>query len=228
MLSSTQKAQFETQGFLVLKRFKSAGQIEDLRQRANELVEAFDPESTRSVFTTNDQVRLIDRYFLDSANQIRCFFEEAAFTVDGRLGQSKHLSINKIGHAMHDLDPVFDRFSRGPELAAVAADLGLIAPQLWQSMYIFKQPGIGGEVGWHQDATFFHSDPISVTTFWFALEDATEENGCLWVQPGGHRGPLRERFERVGDQISMRKLDATTWPDQSTELPLPVADGTLV
>ena len=228
MLSSTQKAQFETQGFLVLKRFKSAGQIEDLRQRANELVEAFDPESTRSVFTTNDQVRLIDRYFLDSANQIRCFFEEAAFTVDGRLGQSKHLSINKIGHAMHDLDPVFDRFSRGPELAAVAADLGLIAPQLWQSMYIFKQPGIGGEVGWHQDATFFHSDPISVTTFWFALEDATEENGCLWVQPGGHRGPLRERFERVGDQISMRKLDATPWPDQSTALPLPVAAGTLV
>ena len=47
---------------------------------------------------------------------------------------------------MHDLDPVFAAFSRGPALAELAADLGLVQPQLWQSMYIFKQPGIGGEV----------------------------------------------------------------------------------
>ena len=83
-------------------------------------------------------------------------------------------------------------------------------------MYIFKQPGIGGEVRWHQDATFFDSTPISVTTFWFALEDATVENGCLWAEPGGHRGPLRERFLRDGDRITMEKLDATPWPDNST------------
>ena len=34
-----------------------------------------------------------------------------------------------------------------------------------------------------------------------ALEDATRDNGCLWVQPGGHRGPLRERFVREGDAV---------------------------
>jgi phytanoyl-CoA hydroxylase len=54
-------------------------------------------------------------------------------------------------------------------------------------MYIFKQPGIGGEVGCHQDATFLYTDPITVTGFWFAIEDATLENGCLWAAPGGHR-----------------------------------------
>jgi phytanoyl-CoA hydroxylase len=68
-------------------------------------------------------------------------------------------------------------------------------------MVIFKQPGIGGEVRWHQDASFFVTTPITVTTFWFALEDATLDNGCLWVQPGGHRGPLRERFVREGDEL---------------------------
>ena len=47
---------------------------------------------------------------------------------------------------MHDLDPAFQAFSRTPELAAVATDLGFGDPQLLQSMYIFKQPGIGGEV----------------------------------------------------------------------------------
>ena len=122
----------------------------------------------------------------------------------------------------------FAAFSHGPRLAAVARSVGLDDPLVLQSMYIFKQPGIGGEVRWHQDATFFDSTPISVTTFWFALEDATIENGCLWVEPGGHRGPLRERFLRDGDHITMEKLDATPWPDNSTAVPIEAAAGTLV
>jgi phytanoyl-CoA hydroxylase len=97
-----------------------------------------------------------------------------------------------------------------------------------QTIYIFKQPGIGGEVRWHQDATFFDSTPISVTTFWFALEDATVDNGCLWVEPGGHRGPLRERFVRIGDKTGMEKLDSTPWPDDSTAVPLEAKAGSLV
>ncbi len=84
--------------------------------------------------------------------------------------------------------------------------------QLWQSMFIFKQPGIGGEVHWHQDATFLHSEPMTVTGFWIALEDATVDNGCLWVAPGGHRGPLRKRFVRHGDAVRLVALDDTPWP----------------
>jgi hypothetical protein len=52
-------------------------------------------------------VRWQDNYFLDSASQINFFFEEKAFDESGKLQQAKELSINKIGHAMHDLDPVF-------------------------------------------------------------------------------------------------------------------------
>ena len=69
------------------------------------------------------------------------------------------LALNKIGHALHDLDPVFDRISRQPRLAALARALGLAQPLLLQSMYLFKQPQIGGEVGWHQDATYLHTRP---------------------------------------------------------------------
>jgi hypothetical protein len=54
---------------------------------------------------------------------------------------------------------VFRRLLARPELAELAADLGLRQPQVWQSMLIFKQPHIGGEVGWHQDASFFVTDP---------------------------------------------------------------------
>ena len=123
---------------------------------------------------------------------------------------------------------VFERFSRGPELAALAADLGLAEPLLWQSMLIFKQPAIGGEVRWHQDATFFVTEPVSVTTFWFALEDAALDNGCLWVEPGGHRGPLRERFVHADGRLQMQPLASTPWPRMEQAVPLPVQAGTLV
>jgi len=225
---ASRSAQFQQQGYLVIPGFKSATEIAGVRQRAAEIIDAFDPDLHRTVFTTNEQERQVDAYFMGSADTIRCFLEEEALDAQGHLRQDKALSINKIGHAMHDLDPVFDRFSRGPALAEVARDAGLADPLLWQSMYIFKQPGIGGEVRWHQDATFFETAPQTVTTFWFALEDADLRNGCLWVEPGGHRGPLRERFvvQRAGAVIE--KLDETPWPDQATAVPLEVAAGTLV
>jgi len=227
MLTPQQKHHYDQEGYLVLEDFKTPSEMAAIRARAGAIVAAFDP-ATRSIFTTREQAMAPDRYFLDSADQVCCFFEEDAFDEQGQLRQAKALSINKIGHALHDRDPVFDGFSRGAKLAELAADLGLAQPLLWQSMYIFKQPGIGGEVGWHQDATFLHTDPISVTTFWFALEDATLENGCLWVQPGGHRGPLRELFVREGDYVSKQTLDSTPWPTAEQARALPVRAGSLV
>ncbi len=224
---------YADQGFLVLPDFKSASDIAALRERALQIVDAFDPGEQRPVFTTEEQQRHVDDYFLDSGNQVRCFFEEEAFDAEGRLRVDKALAINKIGHAMHDLDPVFSAFSKGEALRGVAAELGLAQPRVWQSMFIFKQPGIGGEVRWHQDASFFESDPVTVTTFWFALEDATLANGCLWTEPGGHRGPrgvLRERFVREGRKAWMESVDATPWPaaDSKQAIPLEVAAGSLV
>lgn len=228
MLNQEQLDRYQQDGYIVIPDFKSPEQIAALRQRAAEIVDAFDPAQSRSIFTTREQDKHIDHYFLDSATRMHCFFEEEAFGEDGQLRQAKALSINKIGHAMHDLDPVFSAFSRGPELAAVARQLGLQKPEIWQSMYIFKQPGIGGEVRWHQDATYFETDPVTVTTFWFALEDASLENGCLWAEPGGHRTPLRERFVREGDHVRTEKLSDLPWPDDSTAVPLEVRAGSLV
>jgi phytanoyl-CoA hydroxylase len=231
VLSADQIRCYHDDGYVVLPGFKTAAEVAALRERALAIVDAFDPGARRTIFSTTDQARGTGDDFLASAEGIHCFFEEEAFDQHGELRQAKALSINKIGHAMHDLDPVFEAFSRGPRMAALARDLGLADAKLWQSMYIFKQPGIGGEVKWHQDATFFDTTPCTVTAFWFALEDATRDNGCLWVEPGGHRGArgrLRERFVREGSQVRMETLDATPWPDDAVAVPVEVQAGTLV
>ena len=220
-------SRYDELGYAVLPGFKSAAECEALRERAWALAAAVDP-ARQQVFSTVEPARVSDAALIASAEAVHGFFEEEAFDDAGRLRQPVARSINKFGHALHDLDPVADAFSHGPRLAALAPRLGLQRPQLWQSMLIFKQPGIGGEVRWHQDASFFVTEPMSVTTFWFALEDATRANGCLWVQPGGHRSPLRERFVRDGDRLQLQRLDDTPWPTTAEAVPVEVEQGALV
>jgi len=227
-LTCSQLAAYERDGFLIIEHFASREECAQLKQRAEELVRDFDPRGVISIFSTREQTRTSDDYFLDSGDKIRCFFEEGAFTLDGGLRYAKERSINKIGHALHDLDPVFDSFSRKPELAAICADLGYKQPLLLQSMYIFKQPNIGGEVTCHQDATFLYTEPLSATGFWFALEDATRENGCMWAIPSGHKLGLKKRFTRAtGGGTKFETLDDSPWPE-SMLAPLEVSQGALI
>jgi phytanoyl-CoA hydroxylase len=117
-LSAAQLEQYEGDGFLVLEDFVSTAACDELRARARKsLVAGFDAEGARSIFSTREQTRTSDDYFLESGDRIHFFFEEDAFDAQGNLRQSKQHSINKIGHALHDLDPVFDGFSRTSELA---------------------------------------------------------------------------------------------------------------
>jgi phytanoyl-CoA hydroxylase len=230
MLSPTQTEQWQRDGYVVLPGFKSRSELAEAIERAQTIVQAFEPGASTSRFSTKDRSLVADAALLASAEQVHCFFEEEALDEQGRLRVSKAQSINKIGHALHERDPVFQRFSHGPELAALGAALGLKQAQVWQSQLIFKQPHIGGEVGWHQDASFFVTTPHTVTTFWFALEDATLDNGCLWVQPGGHEGPLREQYvcDHAEGRLRMVALDATPWPTTAEAVALPVEAGTLV
>lgn len=222
-------ARYHEDGYLVVPDFVTIDQCDRLRARAREILDAYDPDHRRSVFTTDDQQRHADDTFMESASGIHCFLEPAALDEHGDLTVPKEHAVNKIGHAMHDLDPVFEEFSFTADLAQVAADLGLVNPMALQSMYLCKSPHIGGEVGCHQDATFLYTDPITVTGFWFALEDATVHNGCLWAAPGAHRGPLRQRYVRHDGGAEFLTLDSEPLPTAPDELvPLEVAAGTLV
>ena len=219
---------YETDGYLVLPDFASVEACDRLRACASQLVHEFEPDEVASIFSTREQNRLTDDYFLESGDKVRFFFEEDAFGPDGKLKQSRERSINKIGHALHELDPEFSSFSRSQPVRELIDDLEISNPLLLQSMYIFKQPRIGGEVICHQDSTFLYTEPFDMAGLWFALEDSTLENGCLWAIPGGHKLGLKSRWMRDGKGgMKFDVFDSKPW-DEDKLVPLEVNKGSLI
>jgi phytanoyl-CoA hydroxylase len=230
MLSDIQILQYHKDGYLVLEDAIEKAEIEKLKTAALQIVDDFDINSHRAVFSTSDRDSGRDDYFFDSAEKVHCFLEEGALDDDGVLLKPARLAINKIGHAMHDLNPAFKAFCQQPLFGQVLRDVGYKAPVLWQTMYIFKQPHIGGEVRWHQDGSYLISDPSTVTGIWIAIEDANRDNGCLWVQPGGHRSPLREIYQVDWTKREgvLTDLDRSPWPGTDEAVAVEVPLGSMV
>jgi phytanoyl-CoA hydroxylase len=189
-------ALFKSQGYLILENFNTPAACDELMEQGFKLASEYNYEGHPSVFQTSDQSKTTDEYFLQSGENISYFFEKDAFDEKGNLKTDLFHSLNKIGHALHDLDPVFDAFSRSKQMKELTQQLGLNEHVIIQSMLILKHAKIGGVVDIHQDGSFLYTEPQSCIGFWFALEDATIENGCMWAKPGGHLTNLRSWFRK--------------------------------
>ena len=232
VLDEDRREAWERDGFVVLPGFVPPDRVESLRRRIDDLVAGYAsqglPDGAATVFSTTEQTHAQDDWFLTSADVIRPFFENGAFDADGNLVAPMDRALNKMGHALHDLDPAFDQFSRTTDLASLVAELGVTDPLLLQSMVIFKPPRIGGEVVCHCDHSFLWTDPQTVVGLWFALDDATVANGCMWAIPGGHVGGARTRFRLDGTGgTTTDVLDPTPY-DHGDLVPVEAEAGTLV
>ncbi|KAI5096318.1 phytanoyl-CoA dioxygenase domain-containing protein 1 isoform X2 [Silurus meridionalis] len=194
---------YREDGYLVLEGFFSPEECDVLRERMSEIVEQMDvPVHCRTQFSTDHDEQLKTQgnadYFITSGDKVCFFFEKGVFNENGEFTVPKERSLNKIGHALHAHEPVFKSITHSSKVQNLAKKLGLIKPVVLQSMYIFKQPCIGGEVTPHQDATFLYTEPLGkVMGVWIALEDATLDNGCLWFIPGSHRNGITRRMVRT-------------------------------
>ena len=99
------------------------------------------------------------------------------------------------------LDAELDALVDDPRLWQPAAALcGVDEIALFTDKLNFKRPG-GAEFPWHQDSPYFafdcpHVDRLGSLQVY--LDDATVENGCLWMIPGSHASGRLPCFEERG------------------------------
>ena len=217
-------------GFLVLPNKLPSQLISHLKEEISRYVADYEPTLQSSVFRTDTRDKDRDEAFLASAYQVHGFLESEAYNDQGQLTVPKTQCLNKLGHALHDYLPALNALANEALIKEAFQIAGHKASNLVQTMVIFKQPHIGGRVRWHQDASYLITKPSSVVGLWIALEDATKENGCLWMAPGQHHSPLRELYtvDWQSRQGHLEDINNTPWPNSEEELAIEVEAGTIV
>jgi len=215
---------FDTHGFAVVQSFADSSEVIAMKDQMQALVdEEWDPNNTKPTVFRTDEKQIdeqgSDDYFLESANQVHYFAEAQAMTtatataasdkqlLKDEFAQNKILALNKAGHGMHVRPGAFHDYTTSAKVRTLVGELGWVDPVVPQSMYIFKQARVGGEVTSHQDSTFLYTTPKqSCLGLWLALDDATITNGCLWVRPGSHREKTRRKFVKNPDHFGAEQI----------------------
>lgn len=94
-----------------------------------------------------------------------------------------------------------------------------------QTMYYYKPPGAKGQ-GMHQDNFYLLASPATCIAAWTPVDDATEENGCLWVVPGSHRHDIHCPKEGARTTwLGYGDSHINPFPRETRPVPVPVKRG---
>uniref|UniRef100_UPI00398E4F17 phytanoyl-CoA dioxygenase domain-containing protein 1 isoform X2 n=1 Tax=Pristiophorus japonicus TaxID=55135 RepID=UPI00398E4F17 len=210
MVTDELGAAFRKDGFVAIEGFLTVQECDSLKAQISDIIDEMDvPQYLRTEFSTQEVEQIETQgsadYFLASGDKIRFFFEKGVFDSKGDFLVPKEKSLNKVGHGS------------GPEVGSTGT--------CHCAEYVHLQ------VTPHQDATFLYTEPLGrIIGFWIALEDATEENGCLWFLPGSHTAGITRRMLRTPKgEYPLTKFigKERDYPDDAF-IPVPVKKGGLV
>ncbi len=117
-------------------------------------------------------------------------------------------AISQLNHLV-DNDALFGRFAAHPSIIAVLTEILSDNVKVWFD-HLFNKPPFNstppyfGANRYHQDG-FFHLSKRSVTC-WIALDELTEQNGCLRYVPLT-AGYGQFRFDKLGYRITEKHLE---------------------
>jgi ectoine hydroxylase-related dioxygenase (phytanoyl-CoA dioxygenase family) len=137
-------------------------------------------------------------------------------------------------HQPHYVSPVIEKYVRHPRICGVLSQITAAHVPFWdgsvkcmQSMLFVKPPNFQGQA-WHQDEIYIPTRDRSLIGAWIAMDDATLENGCLWILPGSHRSgylyPQRQHENTDEFDVAAESYGF----DDSAEIPVEVKTGTVV
>uniref|UniRef100_A0A8B9EWN7 Phytanoyl-CoA dioxygenase domain-containing protein 1 n=1 Tax=Anser cygnoides TaxID=8845 RepID=A0A8B9EWN7_ANSCY len=229
-LSPARLKSFRQDGFLVLEHFFTPEECDSMRKQIQGIIAEMEvPLHCRTEFSTKEgeqlQAQGSSDYFLTSGDKIRFFFEKGVLDERGNFLIPKERSVSKIGHALHAHDPIFKQITHSPKVQC------LFLTVLGSRGFPSPQPAPLATVTPHQDATFLHTEPLGrVMGFWIALEDATQENGCLWFIPGSHTNGITRRMVRAasGASTCVEFVGSEPTYDDSQFIPVPISKGGLI
>ena len=131
-------------------------------------------------------------------------------------------------HFPHKISPVIRQYLSHPKVTDILTQVVSPNVKCMQSMLFVKAPGKAGQA-WHQDEYFIPTRDRSLVGAWIAIDDATVDNGCLWIIPGSHQpGFIRPRVANHSDEYAdVDTIDVSEF-DSSEMVPVEVKSGSVV
>ena len=168
ILTDTQKSNYERDGFLIYGSMLSEKELEDLSQRIDALA------SGEHCNAENAGIRL-----------------EGAAIAGGLQDVSRRDKVWQLGNP-HLHDDIILKYTNKPEILDIVTELlGTEDVKLFTTQALMKPAFHGSIVSWHQDSAYWTSvSPPALVSCWTALDDATEENGCMRMLPGSYKKGL--------------------------------------
>ncbi len=199
-LTNQQFQQFERDGYLVIDGFLTPDEVHRAKADIDRVCRA------RRAMT-----RDADGFNLEKKN-------DDSFNLNAEARQAG--LFRKIQGAVFHIPAVREVFTSGKMLDCMEDIMG---PDIYyhSSKVMFKSANGGAAKPWHQDAAYWKNYEPKQVTVWLALDDATEENGCIWAVPGSHRLGL---VPHVAQELQVEESRI----DLAKAAPVPVKSGGLL
>lgn len=196
-LTEEQLAQYHCDGYVVVENLIDPERVESLRTRTREYTHGGRESGSLIVQIEPRVSRGMDRVTHPG---------DAIRKIDGLV---RH-------------DDLFRSLGTAPEIVGVITQILGPDVKMFRNSLLMKPPNVGSSKGMHQDAPYWPIKPMSECSCWFALDDATPQNGCMAVIPGAHKHGALPHKKVPDDYV----IDETSYSmEELTLAPLKAGGG---